>query len=183
MYNCVLPDTHDPPPLLQPPLPYTAPELVAGSMASSAVRVTGAADVFSLAALTYELLSQKQLLPVGCSAGEHCARVGSLGSADMTAVPRQLEGSLRGMLAQQASMRPNAAAFASCQWFQEDVLLRALKFMDSILQVGAAGGCVCGGVGGWRECCWVWEGMLLRAQVTRALVCLQEVCSSFLAHQ
>jgi hypothetical protein len=38
------------------------------------------------------------------------------------------------MLSQSASARPNAAAFAGCQWFSEDMLLRCLKFLDSILQ-------------------------------------------------
>jgi hypothetical protein len=32
------------------------------------------------------------------------------------------------------SARPNAAAFSGSQWFQEDMLLRCLKFLDSILQ-------------------------------------------------
>ena len=47
----------------QPPLPYVAPELVASGTAG----VTSAADVFSLGALAYELLSGRQLLPVGHS--------------------------------------------------------------------------------------------------------------------
>ncbi len=38
-----------------------------------------------------------------------------------------LEQPLRSMLAPVASARPPAAAFAGCQYFQEDVLLRALK--------------------------------------------------------
>jgi hypothetical protein len=38
------------------------------------------------------------------------------------------------MLSQAAGARPNAAAFAGCQWFSEDMLLRCLKFLDSILQ-------------------------------------------------
>jgi hypothetical protein len=41
---------------------------------------------------------------------------------------------LRAMLSQSAGARPNAAAFAGCQWFSEDMLLRCLKFLDSILQ-------------------------------------------------
>lgn len=45
-----------------------------------------------------------------------------------------LQPLLRAMLSQSAAARPNAAAFAGCQWFAEDMLLRCLKFLDSILQ-------------------------------------------------
>lgn len=38
------------------------------------------------------------------------------------------------MLSPSPPARPNAAAFASCQWFQEDVALRALRFLDTMLQ-------------------------------------------------
>lgn len=38
------------------------------------------------------------------------------------------------MLSLSPLSRPNAAAFASCQWFQEDVALRALRFLDTMLQ-------------------------------------------------
>jgi hypothetical protein len=44
------------------------------------------------------------------------------------------QSTLVGMLSAQTAPRPNAAAFASCQWFQEDMLLRALRFLDGILQ-------------------------------------------------
>lgn len=38
------------------------------------------------------------------------------------------------MLSTSPSARPNAAAFSGCQWFSEDMLLRCLKFLDTILQ-------------------------------------------------
>ncbi len=78
---------------MQPSLPYTAPELVAGSTSSSDARITPACDVFSLGAIAYELLAAKQLLPVGSSGGEYRARLGMLGTADMSAVPPQLQAS------------------------------------------------------------------------------------------
>lgn len=53
----------------QPRLGYTAPELVGGCLASSDVKLSGAADCFSLAALAYQLIKDKQLLPVGSSTG------------------------------------------------------------------------------------------------------------------
>jgi hypothetical protein len=42
------------------------------------------------------------------------------------------------MAAPVAGARPPAAAFAGCQYFQSDVLLRALKFLDTMLQREAA---------------------------------------------
>lgn len=57
------------PPLPQPPLPYTAPELVA---AGAGTRITASADVFSLAAVAYEALAKRQLLPVGSNLAGAC---------------------------------------------------------------------------------------------------------------
>jgi hypothetical protein len=69
-----------PPLRLQPPLPYVAPELVA---ASATTTVTGAADVFSLGAVAFELLARLQLLPVGHNLAEYESRVHSLTLMDM----------------------------------------------------------------------------------------------------
>jgi hypothetical protein len=44
------------------------------------------------------------------------------------------QATLQGMLSMTPAARPNAAAFASCQFFQEDMLLRCLKFLDTMLQ-------------------------------------------------
>ena len=44
----------------QPPLEYVAPELVA----SGTTQITASADIFSLAAVSFELLVKRQLLPV-----------------------------------------------------------------------------------------------------------------------
>eukprot|EP00878_Enallax_costatus_P038064 GHUV01043206.1.p1 GENE.GHUV01043206.1~~GHUV01043206.1.p1 ORF type:complete len:249 (+),score=59.91 GHUV01043206.1:473-1219(+) len=54
----------------QPRLAYTAPELVGGCLASSDVSLSGAADCFSLALLTYQLITGRQLMPVGSSTGD-----------------------------------------------------------------------------------------------------------------
>jgi SCY1-like protein 2 len=58
-----------------------APELVARGAQPPA---TGAADVFSLAALAFELLARRQLLPVGARLAEYESRVASLTLVDMT---------------------------------------------------------------------------------------------------
>lgn len=80
---------------MQPPLAYTAPELVAAaSMATASdAPLSGAADCFSLAAITYQLLTGRQLLPVGSSTGEYRSRLGSLaaGGGNMAALPAPLQ--------------------------------------------------------------------------------------------
>ncbi|PRW61454.1 SCY1 2 [Chlorella sorokiniana] len=114
----------------QPPLPYVAPELVASGSAG----VTGAADVFSLGCITFELSARRQLLPVGHSLADYESRVHSLTLVDMSGVPMGLEQPLRQMVAPVAAARPPAAAFPGCAFFQSDVLLRALKFLDTLIQ-------------------------------------------------
>jgi hypothetical protein len=49
-------------------------------------------------------------------------------------LPLSVQSMLSQMLSSTPAARPNAAAFSGCQWFQEDMLLRCLKFIDTILQ-------------------------------------------------
>mmetsp|Transcript_22910 Transcript_22910/g.58463 ORF Transcript_22910/g.58463 Transcript_22910/m.58463 type:complete len:1024 (-) Transcript_22910:213-3284(-) len=149
-----------PPPweeLSKPSLPYTAPELVGGWGGTANATVSPATDVFSLACIAYELLvsyasstnqpggtpaspststSSWQLLPVRSNANEYRTRLAALTSpsSPLNGVPATLQGVLRTMLAPAPTSRPSAAAFASAPFFQEDVLLRGLKFLDTILQ-------------------------------------------------
>ncbi|KAJ9510959.1 hypothetical protein QJQ45_027821 [Haematococcus lacustris] len=133
--------------LAKPSLPYSAPELVGGwggaqsSLPSSAL--SPAADVFSLAALAYELLSGagQLLLPVRNSLTEYKAAVLPAGlggqqglQAVLASAPPLLQEVLRGMLAPLPSSRPAPAAFTASPFFQEDLLLRALRFLDTLLQ-------------------------------------------------
>eukprot|EP00798_Chlamydomonas_sp_ICE-L_P021793 gene21793-28814_t len=129
-------------PSAEPVLPYTAPELVGGwggtSQASGAV--TPAADIFSLACVAYELLIATgggihQLIPVRSNVHDYRTRVSSLSeSQDLCACPAALQGVLRSMVSVTGGSRPSAAAFSSCSFFQEDVLLRALRFLETVLQ-------------------------------------------------
>lgn len=78
----------------QPPLAYTAPELVAGSgaaPASDAARIPSAADVFSLGVIAHGLLAERAPLPPGCSLGEYKARYLAMGGADAAGAPPQLQ--------------------------------------------------------------------------------------------
>jgi SCY1-like protein 2 len=117
---------------VQPPLPYVAPELAVA--AGAAPRVLASADVFSLATVAFELITRRQLLPVRHSLADYESRVHSLALVDMAGVPHALEGVLRQMLAPAADSRPPVAAFAGCSFFAADVQLRALKFLDTLLQ-------------------------------------------------
>jgi hypothetical protein len=58
-------------------------------------------------------------------------------------IPMGLEQPLRQMVAPVAGARPPAAAFAGCQYFQADVLLRALKVSR---------------LRSLRSCLWGWAG-------------------------
>lgn len=65
--------------------------MLAGSMAVSEQRLHPACDVFSLAAITYELVKGKPLLPVGSSLGEYRSRLSMLSGVDMSGVPGTLQ--------------------------------------------------------------------------------------------
>lgn len=120
---------------LHPSLNYVAPELVA---TGRGVAILPAADVFSLAAVTYELIVHRSLLPPRCSLVDYEMRMTDLTqhSSSISGTPPQLEQILRQMLAPVPEARPPIASFAACPYFQADVHLRALKFLDSILQKG-----------------------------------------------
>lgn len=80
------------------------------------------------------------IAPIGCYKQPPVADLGALSTAPAhppthsptlphttAGVPMGLEQPLRQMVAPVAGARPPAAAFAGCQYFQGDVLLRALK--------------------------------------------------------
>lgn len=123
------------PPLLvrvmQPPLPYAAPELVASS---SSPTITSSSDVFSLALVTYEALTRRQLLPVENRLADYESKLASIALMDLAGLPLGLEQVMRQMLAPSPAARPSVAAFAGCQYFQGDTLLRALRFLDTMIQ-------------------------------------------------
>ena len=116
---------------LHPPLNYLAPELVA---TGQPVAVLPSADVFSLALVSYELLAHRSLLPRGCSLIDYESTVRSLSSSDLVGAPAPVAPLLRQMLSPTPEARPPVASFAGCPYFLSDVNLRALKFLDSILQ-------------------------------------------------
>jgi SCY1-like protein 2 len=122
--------------LARPPLAYTAPEVVGswGGPAMGSSKVSAAADIFSLALVTAEAISGKQVMHVSNSVTDYRARIQHLAAAPLQGAPPELVPTLRGMLAVQPPSRPAAGSLASVGWFQDDMLLRALRFLDTILQ-------------------------------------------------
>ncbi len=45
-------------------------------------------------------------------------------------------GTLLGLVSPQPSLRPAPACLASCPWVEGDQLLRALRFLEGMMQVG-----------------------------------------------
>jgi hypothetical protein len=86
------------------------------------------------------VITGRQALAVGANVTEYRSRIQHLGSVDMAGVPPELVGALRAMLAVAPASRPPAGSFTGGPWFQEDMLLRALRFLDTILQRCGAGG-------------------------------------------
>ncbi|KAL3160085.1 hypothetical protein ABBQ32_010866 [Trebouxia sp. C0010 RCD-2024] len=118
---------------LKPALSYTAPELVKGAQQSSG-GLFSAADVFSLGVVMYEVIGEKQLLNVGQSAYDYYSKIASFHQLDLSCVPYELQTLLGPMLSVAPSARPSAISITGSQYFQGDVMLRALRFMDSMIQ-------------------------------------------------
>lgn len=78
--------------------------------------------------------SRFQLLPVRSSVQEYRARLAGLPAFDLCAVPAVAHAPLRQLLAVSPSGRPSAASFAAGPLLGEDRLLRALAYLDTLLQ-------------------------------------------------
>ncbi|CAL5225210.1 g7994 [Coccomyxa viridis] len=118
----------------QPPLGYVAPELANADGQTAASSISTAADIFSLACFAYEALAGKPLLRVAFDLEEYNGKLASLHMAPMAGAPVSLRNTLQAMLAQSPSLRPPAISFAAAGYFQEDMLLRAVRFLDTMIQ-------------------------------------------------
>eukprot|EP00271_Cylindrocystis_brebissonii_P007039 TRINITY_DN2014_c0_g1_i1.p1 TRINITY_DN2014_c0_g1~~TRINITY_DN2014_c0_g1_i1.p1 ORF type:complete len:1212 (+),score=286.96 TRINITY_DN2014_c0_g1_i1:322-3957(+) len=124
---------------LQPLLDYSAPELVQpyqsmrGSQGSSPQTIYGM-DIYSLALLMYHLVAQRPLLKCYNNSRTYQAKVMDLSRDPFRGVPMELEGELRRMLNREPYARPTAADLTSSPWYREDIRLRALRFLDHMLE-------------------------------------------------
>ncbi|EFJ36554.1 hypothetical protein SELMODRAFT_165698 [Selaginella moellendorffii] len=114
---------------LQPPLNYTAPELT-----RSNGNPGSCSDIFSLGCLIYHLLSREPLVLCKNNLRAYKAKVQYLASASFSKIPPELVHDLKRMLSPAELSRPTASEFTGSPFFREDTRLRALRFLDHMLE-------------------------------------------------
>ncbi|XP_068654052.1 SCY1-like protein 2 A [Aristolochia californica] len=115
---------------LQPSLNYTAPELV---RAKTVLNRT-AADVFSFACLAYHLVSHKPLLDCHNNVKMYMNKLTYLSHEAFSGIPSDLVSDLQRMLSMDESARLSALDFTGSPFFRNDTRLRALRFLDHMLE-------------------------------------------------
>ncbi|KAM7253073.1 hypothetical protein ACFE04_025691 [Oxalis oulophora] len=145
---------------LQPSLDYTAPELVRSKSPSTGY----SSDVFSFGCLTYHLITHKPLfdchnnvkmiantygLWVSLNGKNikavdnrefylsiiwHANTLTYLSSESFSSIPPELVSDLQKMLSSNESFRPTAMDFTGSSFFRNDTRLRALRFLDHMLE-------------------------------------------------
>ncbi|KAL4335259.1 hypothetical protein GQ457_07G021980 [Hibiscus cannabinus] len=137
-------DTEDSVMPLQPSLNYTAPELVRSNSSS----VGWSSDIFSFGCLAYRLVARKPLFD--CNNNVKMRDLGSqqvqidmlkymntltyLSSEAFSSIPPELIHDLQRMLSSNESTRPSAVDFTGSPFFRNDTRLRALRFLDHMLE-------------------------------------------------
>ncbi|GAB2217242.1 hypothetical protein Droror1_Dr00000414 [Drosera rotundifolia] len=114
----------------QPSLNYTAPELVRTKEPSA----TCASDIFSFACLAYHLITHKPLLDCHNNVKMYMNSLNYLTSEAFSSIPSELVPDLQRMLSVNESQRPSASNFTGSLFFRNDTRLRALRFLDHMLE-------------------------------------------------
>lgn len=115
---------------LQPSLNYTAPELVRSKSPSSGC----AADIFSFGCVAYHLISRKPLFDCQNNVKMYMNTLNYLSSEAFSSIPSELVPDLQRMLSANESFRPSAMDFTGSPFFRTDTRLRALRFLDHMLE-------------------------------------------------
>ncbi|CAM6090431.1 unnamed protein product [Calypogeia fissa] len=115
---------------LQPLLEYAAPEITRGQGSSPRTST----DIFSLACVAYHLLTQRSLLQCNNNLRTYTSNVTYLSNESFTKVPSELVQDLRRMLNPDELARPSALDFTGSPYFRNDTRLRALRFLDHMLE-------------------------------------------------
>ncbi|XP_074570311.1 SCY1-like protein 2 A [Curcuma longa] len=115
---------------IQPSLNYTAPELVRNNATSSG----SSCDIFSFGCLVYHLIARKPLLDCHNNVKMYTNSMTYLTSETFSAIPPELVVDLRRMLSMDESSRPSALEFTGSSFFRDDTRLRALRFLDHMLE-------------------------------------------------
>ncbi|XP_044976357.1 SCY1-like protein 2 [Hordeum vulgare subsp. vulgare] len=115
---------------LQPSLNYTAPELVR----SGDSKVGSTCDIFSFGCLAYHLVAHRPLLDCHNNVKMYMNSLTYLTSEAFSNIPTDLVSDLQKMLSVDAASRPSAMAFTGSSFFRHDTRLRALRFLDHLLE-------------------------------------------------
>ncbi|KAK4285019.1 hypothetical protein QN277_001770 [Acacia crassicarpa] len=115
---------------LQPSLNYTAPELVKSTVSSAG----WASDIFSFGCVAYHLIARKPLFDCNNNVKMYMNTLTYLSSDTFSSIPPELVPDLQRMLSSNESSRPTAMAFTGSPFFRNDTRLRALRFLDHMLE-------------------------------------------------
>lgn len=115
---------------LQPSLNYIAPELVRSKAPSAGC----SSDIFSFGCLAYQLIAHKPLFDCHNNVKMYMNTLNYLSSAAFSSIPPELVPDLQKMLSANESFRPTAMDFTGSPFFRNDTRLRALRFLDHMLE-------------------------------------------------
>uniref|UniRef100_A0A6V7QWJ9 Protein kinase domain-containing protein n=1 Tax=Ananas comosus var. bracteatus TaxID=296719 RepID=A0A6V7QWJ9_ANACO len=115
---------------LQPSLNYTAPELVR----SASPTASQSSDVFSLGCLAYHLITRKPLLDCHNNVKMYTNTLMYFTSEAFSNIPAELIMDLQRMLSMDEASRLSALDFTGSSFFRDDTRLRALRFLDHLLE-------------------------------------------------
>ncbi|KAJ7982570.1 ARM repeat kinase family protein [Quillaja saponaria] len=115
---------------LQPSLNYTAPELVRSKESS----VGCSSDIFSFGCLAYHLIARKSLFDCNNNVKMYMNTLTYLSGEAFSSIPSNLVPDLQRMLSANESSRPTAIGFTGSPFFRDDTRLRALRFLDHMLE-------------------------------------------------
>ncbi|KAG2303630.1 hypothetical protein Bca4012_062382 [Brassica carinata] len=115
---------------LQPSLNYTAPELVRSKTPSAGA----SSDIFSFGCLAYHLVARKPLFDCHNNVKMYMNTLNYLTNETFSSIPSDLVSDLQRMLSTNESFRPTALDFTGSNFFRSDTRLRALRFLDHMLE-------------------------------------------------
>ncbi|XP_004290244.1 PREDICTED: SCY1-like protein 2 [Fragaria vesca subsp. vesca] len=115
---------------LQPSLNYTAPELAR----SKALSAGCSSDIFSFGCLAYHLVACKPLFDCHNNVKMYMNTLSYLSSEAFSSIPSELVPDLQRMISTNESFRPTAIDFTGSPFFRNDTRLRALRFLDHMLE-------------------------------------------------
>ncbi|KAG5562451.1 hypothetical protein RHGRI_005249 [Rhododendron griersonianum] len=115
---------------VQPSLNYTAPELVRSKTSS----IGCSSDIFSFGCLAYHLIAHKPLFDCNNNVKMYMNTLTYLSSEAFSSIPPELVPDLQKMVSANEAFRPTALDFTGSPFFRNDTRLRALRFLDHMLE-------------------------------------------------